>query len=327
MGLLAFAGITDFLETGVVKMNQANSIASDEQALIAVCVPTYARPKMLATCLAHIAKAACPHGYRLHLIVVDNDVQGSAAPVFNQARLAMPFDTHYVVESQRGYASVRNRLVQEALNVNAKYVAFIDDDELPPSDWLVHHMEALKTYQADISHAPVIPVAEGKEPDAKELAILNNKSPTDTKKNHVSAGNVVFDIKLVADCGLRFDPFFNQIAGEDHDFFDRAKALGAKFVWVREAAIYEAQAPERQSLQYLVSRRYSGGITNVLKYARSQSRWKTLLHFILKIIGKFFGSLFALVRLEFRKSLLDIITLSGYIAALIFGKNVRPRHF
>jgi succinoglycan biosynthesis protein ExoM len=298
--------------------NQTRPYLGSERgpALIAICVPTYARSKLLSNCLAQIAKVTWPEACQLCLIVVDNDAQRSAAPVFDQVKSLCPFETHYFCESQRGIASARNRLLEEAVNLGAQYVAFVDDDELPEQNWLVHHMHALKKYGSDVSHGPVIQITGEFILETHEQKYLMKKKPG-SKKKHVNSGNVVFDIKLARLWGLRFDPFFNQVGGEDHDFFDRSRICGAQWVWAQDAIIYEPLVPERQSLCYLFSRHYSGGVDNVLKYAHSHSWLQTGFHFLLKITGKVFSLARSVVCLDIRKFIKDAATLGGYLFAFI----------
>ncbi|MBI2802094.1 MAG: glycosyltransferase [Gammaproteobacteria bacterium] len=294
------------------------SAFDEEQPLIAICVPTWLRPKLLSNCLSAIAKLTCPEGHRLCLIVVDNDASGSATTVFNELSPRCPFDSYYFCEPRRGYASVRNRLLLEAVKVQARYAACVDDDEFVPCDWLVRHIQALQTYAADVSHGPVIRLDEDSMPGKTAEKQLSNASETGSKKNHVSSGNVVFDLKLGEQWGLRFDPFYNAIGGEDHDFFDRSKTFGAKWIWTKEAFLYEWWPPERQTRRYLFSRHQRGGKGNVLKYRRSHSVYRTWVHFIFKITGKFLGVVHSLLSVNTTKAIRDSGTVCGYIGALFF---------
>ncbi len=287
-----------------------------EKRLIAVCVPTYRRPAMLADCIAHVSKATVPDGCALCVVIVDNAPEGTGEAVFEKATNDCPFPILYFQETTRGFASVRNRLVEEALKLKAHFVAFVDDDEFPSPDWLVLHLRALKASGAHVAHGPVIQIPLGESPGAREKQRLSQARSTGSIKHHVSAGNVVFDTKLIALWGLRFDAFFNRVTGEDHDFFERAKNLGALRVWVREAVVYESLMPERRTWGYLLARHYTGGVNNVLKFSHRHSLLQTWLHFLVRILGKLIHLVGSVLMLRPRNVVKDAATVGGYLAAL-----------
>ena len=58
---------------------------------------------------------------RVALIIVDNDINESAKVVFDLFRQEYPFPIYYRVEPERGIASARNRLVNEALLISSNF--------------------------------------------------------------------------------------------------------------------------------------------------------------------------------------------------------------
>ncbi len=50
-----------------------------------------------------------------------------------------------IEEEARGIAEVRNRLVAEALESGAQFIAMIDDDEWPEENWIDELLHAQKT--------------------------------------------------------------------------------------------------------------------------------------------------------------------------------------
>ncbi len=259
---------------------------------IVIGIASCRRPRMLGRCLDSIAALRTPPGTEVEVVVIDNDEDGSARPVCDRRRAAFPLPLHYVQEAVRGISSARNRAIETALQRDAELLAYIDDDEQADPDWLQALYARYRTSTADIVAGPVIPVNEGEALPADPVpakAIASGAAP-----RHVAAGNVLFSTRLVRDTGLRFDPYFNLIGGEDFDFFQRARARGATAVWEAGAILFEWVPPERRSTRYQFFRHYSGAINAVLRVRRQRGRLRAWLRFCPKILGKLIGGLLML---------------------------------
>lgn len=183
----------------------------DDYQKIAICIPTLLRPRLLAQCLLATGKIKIPPACQVLIIVVDNDPNGSAQAVCHKAKGLAGLEIKYVIEPERGLASVRNRLLNEAAKNNADYFAFIDDDEYPTENWLVRHIETLAAHNAEVSSGPV----EQVDPDTQATVGISKKSSRKkTQPKYISSNNVVFNIKLVNVWNLKFDVFYNFIDGE-----------------------------------------------------------------------------------------------------------------
>ena len=138
-------------------MNHASERTAFEN--IAICIPTCQRPNMLRACLLETGKITCPDGFKINVIVADNDASGSASKVCDD--LVLPFPLHYVIEPERGLASVRNRLLKEAILLDANWIAFIDDDEMPDPQWLLNFAIGITRYSPDVLTGPLVQFNEG----------------------------------------------------------------------------------------------------------------------------------------------------------------------
>jgi succinoglycan biosynthesis protein ExoM len=80
----------------------------------------------------------------------------------------------------------------------------------------------------------------------------------------VGANNVLFSAHLVRKdgFGLRFDPRFNQIGGEDTDFFTRAWERGACIVASELPVVFEEMPAERCTYWRQIRRQYQYAIGN-----------------------------------------------------------------
>ena len=102
---------------------------------VAICVPTFKRPIGLSRLLDSLRMMNID-GISVHLIVADNDPEGSARSIVQDHASVAPYPVTYIVESVRGLTSVRNRLVAEARSHGVTFIAFVDDDETVDEQWL-----------------------------------------------------------------------------------------------------------------------------------------------------------------------------------------------
>ncbi len=249
---------------------------------VAICIPTFRRPALLGQCLASIGRLQLPERLRVSVLVADNDVQKSALCAFQQAAADLPFDACYEVEPERGLSAIRNHLLERALACRATHVAFIDDDEIAHPLWLIKMISGLFQYQADVVCGPNISI---ENPAAAEFT-PDPKRRSGSIARKVACNNVLFSHLLISPWNLRFDRYFDFIGGEDHDFFQRAKKLGAKAVWIADAPVFETITPARDTRRYRLYRHFSGGITSVLLHRKHHGYFAAWPHYLLKITGK-----------------------------------------
>ena len=95
---------------------------------------------MLEKALQSIDSLALLTDIKTALLVVDNDENETARSVVESFQHTSKIPVYYVVEPQRGIAFARNRVLKEAINLNASHIAFFDDDEVLEKDWLCNHI-------------------------------------------------------------------------------------------------------------------------------------------------------------------------------------------
>ena len=285
---------------------------------------------MLAACLEAVARLETPNTCRISVIVVDNDAAASARGQVEALQADFPFPLSYVTETRRGLASVRNRLLLEALAAGADWIAFLDDDEMPAPDWLSQLTRAAQDHRADVVTGPLLQVDETAPLDA---AGGGRRQEGGTTPRRVATNNVMFRSSLVATQDLWFDHYYDFIGGEDFDFFNRSTRLGNRHVWVPGALVYERVPPERTTLGYLFYRHFTGAINNVLRHRKDRGILSSWLHFLPKMAGKLLGApVYAFMaactaRHETgRKALKMLASGLGYAAALLNVVVERYRH-
>ncbi len=188
------------------------------------------------------------------VVVADNDANESAKPVVAALRHRFRREIIYCVEPEQNIASARNKGLAHA---KGKYIALIDDDELPQSDWLFHLVRACEASSAAGVLGPVRPRFDSRPPDwlARSRLCERQEYPTGTvlKWNQTRTGNALVKRSIIEGEDAPFRPEFGN-GGEDQDFFRRMMHRGHRFVWCNEAVVHEVVPPERWRRRYLFKR-------------------------------------------------------------------------
>ena len=233
---------------------------------IEVCVLTYRRPDMLASCLAALIRQQ-QKGFTYSILVVDNDAEHSAEDVVGRSARQSPVRIAYAVEPQQNISRARNKAVESA---SGDWIAFIDDDESAEPDWLLRLHATGREYLADGVLGPVLPRFEGTPPEwlPKSGLCLRSSFPTGAplaNSKYMRTGNVLFDRRIVEGLEAPFDPRLGRSGGEDADFFDRMLQSNRTFVWCNEARVHEWVPADRQTLGYHLRRAVIRGVTEAEK--------------------------------------------------------------
>ena len=225
---------------------------------LSVCIATYRRADQLRALLGDLAQQTLMPD---EVVIVDNDATGSARPVVDAFEAAgSPFKLVYAIQPERGISITRNVTVHRS---SGQWLAFVDDDERAPPEWLARLMQAAQAHAAQGVLAPVEPqvpadapawIRRGKFYDWHHLATGELVPPS-----HLRFGNA-----LLAGAPLRalpgpFDPAFGLSTGEDGEMLMRLIERGAKVIWCDEAPVFEPVEPKRLSMRWLLQRAYSGG--------------------------------------------------------------------
>jgi succinoglycan biosynthesis protein ExoM len=225
---------------------------------ISVCIPTYRREDRLRALLEDLIGQDLPP---FDVVVVDNDAAGSARRTVDEIRdLGCPFLLTYAIQPERSIPLTRNMTVRLAAG---EWLAFVDDDERAPREWLRRLLDCAVAYSADGVLAPVEPHVPDSAPEwirsgnFYDWPRIATGAPVPRK--NLRFGNLLLRGSTVRNLPGPFDPDFALSAGEDVDMLVRLVKQGAKLVWCDEAPVWEPVEPKRLSLGWLLLRGYSGG--------------------------------------------------------------------
>ena len=252
---------------------------------LAVCVATYRRPEGLRCLLGALARQRPTPGCDWHVVVVDNDAAASAAAIVREFEPLLAREVHYAVEPQRGVASARNRSVQCAGCVD--WIAFVDDDEVPPPNWLASLLASQRRFGADIVNGPVVARFEPGGPSWIG-ALPHFKSPvlpTGTPLAEATTGNTLVARRLLGDAP--FDVVhFNEWGEDDTDCFLRLGQDGATIVWSAEEPVVTTVPLGRQSLGWALRRSRANARNWVRIVRRYRPGWATTATLIVRGVSQ-----------------------------------------
>ena len=219
------------------------------------------------------------------IIVVDNDSAGSAREIVNVFKTSNPdLNLLYDIEPKSGISYARNRTV--ALSCG-DFLAFIDDDESAPPNWLADLLHCLVHADADAVFGPVLPIFP---PVSKKWAISGRffesacfADRTRIHSDHCRTGNsMVRAIWARTRITATFDVRLANSGGEDHDFFAWIESNQGVLVWSERAVVSEFVPLERQKVYFLLKRSYR---TSVVYWRRKNATRADYLAFVEAAIG------------------------------------------
>ncbi|MCP5025484.1 MAG: glycosyltransferase family 2 protein [Actinomycetia bacterium] len=230
---------------------------------VTVCICTYRRPDELRRLLHSLSGSQpLPPGYRwTSTLVVDNDPERSAAPVFDDPWPDLP-GLGWVTEPEPGISAARNRAVAEA---PGHLVAFVDDDETVAPAWL----STLTRTHALSQPAAVVGYVQYTFPAGSPRWLAGSRvyAWPDWSDGEVldtlATGNLLIDRSLTAELGPLFDPRFGLLGGEDHHLGRRLVSGGHPIVHSRNAVTYEPVDGPRLQRRTVFKRLVRAGSTLV----------------------------------------------------------------
>ena len=271
---------------------------------VAVLVPTFRRPEMLARCLASIAAqdilSPGGEGDRVTVIVGDNNPDGSACAQVRELAATFPCQLRALHVQEPGLCRNRNTLFAEAQAMRADYVVLIDDDEWAAPDWLSSLLVGMRRTGADAMVGPVHTIFHPDAPDwfrrsgIGQSDARNEALPTGQPSPKLASHNTILKGEMLDALEPPWFPIeLNFLGAEDQAFFWRAKAAGfERILWCAEAVLTEEMPLDRSDRAYFVKRSLQRGtsavvaariVNSLLPAGRNRNPLRTTLKEILRL--------------------------------------------
>ncbi|HTQ12692.1 MAG TPA: glycosyltransferase [Rhizomicrobium sp.] len=258
-------------------------------AEVAICIPTFRRPRSLERLLAAIEKLETRAA--VTVIVADNDAATHEG--HDLCRRIAPFyrwPLDSFVAGERGIAQARNALTERLLKTGAKFAAMLDDDEWPEPGWLDAFLKVQWDTGADALHGAVVPVFETRprQSVAECDGMASQRGTTGPCAMIRSTANVLLTRACFEDMPKPcFDPAFGLSGGEDRDFFTRLKARGARFAYADEAVVNAFVPASRATLAWALKRAYRVGNSDMRVFLKYRPSARQFAGECVKIAGAF----------------------------------------
>jgi glycosyltransferase involved in cell wall biosynthesis len=221
---------------------------------ISVCICTFQRHQLLERLLRKLEDQVTEGRFSFSVVVVDNDASCSAKSIVERAQAGSKLCIKYYNEPRQNIALARNKAVEVS---DGDFIAFIDDDEIPESNWLLSLHIAIGKYAADGVLGPVLPQYGSVPPKwvirGHFFGTPRHRSCKAMKWKDTRTSNVLIRRGVFESNESWFRPELGS-GGEDLDFFQRKIEQGFTFVWCNEAIVFEYIPSARWKMSVQIKR-------------------------------------------------------------------------
>lgn len=252
---------------------------------LTVIMPTFNRPESLARAARSVFAQNYAKSTGFTLILVDNTPDATATETFKTLAAECPEGVKLIClnEPCAGVANARNTAMQAAPSA---LIAFLDDDQTAPVDWLDGLIANYQRFRAVATFGPVY--TKLPDPAIKHAAYFQRFFARDPGHEsglidtYYGCGNALIDFDQIPGSPPWFDPKMNETGGEDDVLFRRIAPLDNAYAWAQNAAVFEHPLESRLSLNYTLRRAFSYGQGPVtLAYLATPRRYGAMLFWIM----------------------------------------------
>lgn len=263
--------------------------------VIAVC--TYRRPVMLRDCLQSILTQDVPPGWKVVVVVVDNDPESELPAAVRRLIDASPIAVEYVREPQRGIPFARNAACRRSVELGAQWLMFIDDDERALPGWLTAYADVMGRYEAEAYTGPVLyemPAEYASYLQNRGLFHLADGSPL----RRAATNNVLMSTRLLQPpWSMEFDTRMAFSGGSDSDFFTRCSFHGGRIVCASRALVSEPVIENRLTIHWRMKRQFRSSANRVYTHYKLYGVGRTVRESCIEVLSRVLRGLFRLLTL------------------------------
>lgn len=250
---------------------------------VVIGVPTYRRPALLRALLESLAPEAGPHP--VTVVVADNDGDPAIAALVAELADELRLDLHYRAATERGISQVRNQLIRTATELvpTWRWLVMYDDDGTLTPGCLERLLSQGEQIGADIVGGRVLHgVGEHDRAIARAYMAASLRPRANGLVDMINgAQNTALGRRVVDLVGDPWYPDDHGLSGgEDYAFFARAKALGARFGWVDDAAVNEPIPAARLTDRAVLHRAFVENAANALTDCQLHGRGAAVQHLL-----------------------------------------------
>lgn len=233
--------------------------------LLSVIVCTYNRERLLDNCLASLCKQEVDKEL-YEVIVVDNNSKADTFGVFSK-HAGKNGNFRYLTEENQGLSYARNKGCNEA---RGQYLAYIDDDALPPPEYLRNVLGVIRRHEPDILGGPVYPYYMEEKPywfDDEYETRKYAESSGFSRTCGVSGSNFIIKKSILEQIG-KFDVKIGMRGGELglgedakvlHTYRSKTGEKTEKVYYALECYVKHLVPKHKMKVRYIMKRAYYGG--------------------------------------------------------------------
>lgn len=224
---------------------------------VSVIIPTFRRNDGFLRAAISVFEQDRLHN--IELIAVDNSPEGAAIALFKQLETYAPIPFRWTHEPRPGVSHARNAAL---LIARGDYIAWLDDDQKAPADWVKSMMRVAHAADADCVFGPVAAHAADSSPHKRLHEMLYTRSGPERSgriKKPFGIGNSLMRREAMLARIAPFDIAANETGGEDDRLFAQALKQGVTFGWCAEASVDEFIDPRRLKLSQALKRAFAYG--------------------------------------------------------------------
>lgn len=312
----------------MIEKTSGQEHATLDSHLISIGICTFRRLEVFET-LASIGRQTLPDGYRIEVIVADNDDVPNLTSRIEETATETGLNIRYCHAPARNIAIARNACLEAA---RGEALIFIDDDETADPGWLENIIRSWRHSGASVVFGPSYAIYPEQAPDWMVENDVHSNIPQD-RNGVVETGyscNVLLDLRNPQVRKTRFEEAFGRTGGEDTDFFFRLHRHGVEMAITMEAIVREPVAAKRMSTSWVMRRRFSTGqsyghcVTSAGRVSSSADRVRLAVKSVLKSLYCWLRSGLSV----FKKSKCRFWIMRGiFHAGVASGALVRPKTY
>lgn len=238
--------------------------------LLGIGVITYRRPEPLARLLDSVARLDMPEGVTPCLLVAENDQSHRVRGVVDAFAERTGWPVRLELEPEQGIPFARNRVLDMALEEGCDLLAFVDDDNIVPPNWLCALYGAMQARVLDLVGGPVYfsgPIGVPLGWQARAVLEVSRKRAGNLRKARkrrlrfgqetgidVYTNNWLLRMRTQRRLGVRFDERLRFTGGSDTKFSNDLSAAGGWTGWTPAAVVTEVRPLDRLTLGHTYRR-------------------------------------------------------------------------
>jgi glycosyltransferase involved in cell wall biosynthesis len=237
--------------------------------LISIVISSYNRADKLQKALQGIENQQSVQPDDFEVLIVDNNSTDDSEAV------ALSFDSEmnlrFVIEETQGLGHVRNT---GFLLAQGEYVAYLDDDAIPPPTWISGILKIISSQSPDCICGPYYPYYDTEKPtwflDEYEIRTKGDKQRLLVPGEECSGSNMIWKKEVLellggVDVSLGMKGEYI-VGGEDSDLFRRywlkagTPPLNGRIVYNPDLEILHWTPGYKMRVNYILKRNYAAGI-------------------------------------------------------------------